>query len=125
MSRSRTAQLRHAEYYASILQEADELFTRGGNDTERGLEVFDVNRENIIAAQAWSEKRASDDEVVARVCHGFGINAPFILDLRQSSRENISNSGKRLMKGKCWGILVGPTPDKERLNVRLSCFNDR
>src|SRR5689334_3514417 len=89
MEKLRTAQLRHAEYYESILQEADELFTRGGNDSERGLELFDLNRANIVAAQAWSEKYARDDEAVARVCNDFGTDGPFVLDLRQSSRENI------------------------------------
>lgn len=89
MAKSRTAALRHAKYYESILQDADELFTRGGENIKRALEAFDTNRENIVAAQAWSEKYASDDEFAARVCHAFGTDGPFVLDLRQSSRENI------------------------------------
>src|SRR4051794_24616574 len=83
------ARLKHARHYEKILYDADLLFTRGGADAARGLDLFDLNWGNIQTGQSWAERYAGEDDAAAGLCRDYGCSGPFLLDIRQPYRENI------------------------------------
>jgi tetratricopeptide (TPR) repeat protein len=48
------AQRRHAGHYLGVLYEADHLYQKCGEDTLAGLQLFDREEMNILAAQQWA-----------------------------------------------------------------------
>ncbi len=60
------AQFRHARQYRDVMREADALYTKGGENVKRGLELFDRERAHLEAAFAWLQPRR-DHESAALV----------------------------------------------------------
>lgn len=48
------AQQRHAEHFKEVLAQADEFFLQGNDAVLHGLRLFDTERANIAAGQAWA-----------------------------------------------------------------------
>jgi hypothetical protein len=67
----RVARIRHAEYFADVLAKADEIYSVDGEEFRSGLELFEVERSNIIAAWAWAVKEFDVDEGLASLCSRF------------------------------------------------------
>jgi tetratricopeptide (TPR) repeat protein len=85
-----TSARRHGLYYLGVLRAAGDLYLEGGESVMRGLALFDAERGNIEAGQAWAAGHAGSDREAARACSGYpdaGVNC---LDLRQHPRELIS-----------------------------------
>lgn len=80
--------MRHAVYFLSILQVADELYLRGGEVIKRGLALFDLEWKNIQAGQSWSAKQSGENEIVASLCNDYP-KAGDVLTLRRHPREVI------------------------------------
>jgi tetratricopeptide (TPR) repeat protein len=76
------AEHRHAAYYLHALAAADDLCLEGGEDILRGLALFDLERHNIEAGQAWASAHAASDEDAARLCSAYPDMGAYCLDIR-------------------------------------------
>ena len=80
---------RHATHYGAALATADEFYKRGGDSLMIGLALFDLERGNIHAGQAWAATHASKDGEAAELCRNYPGWGAFTLALRQRPREQI------------------------------------
>jgi len=83
------AALRHAQHYVQVLHRAEDLYLDGGESSERGLALVDVERENIQEGQAWSAKHAAQDNEAAALCSRYAAAGAHCLSQRQHVRERI------------------------------------
>ncbi|MFZ0888556.1 MAG: tetratricopeptide repeat protein [Candidatus Binataceae bacterium] len=83
------AQSRHATYYKNVLAAADRLYLQGGEAVPQGLALFDLERGNIRAGQAWSAAHAGGDDAGARLCVDYPDAGVYVLLLRLHPRELI------------------------------------
>ncbi|MFI5353016.1 MAG: tetratricopeptide repeat protein [Candidatus Binatales bacterium] len=81
------AQSRHAAYYKDVLAGADQLYLKGGAAVPQGLTLFDLERGNIRAGQAWSAAHAGVDDAGARLCVDYPDAGVYVLSLRLHPRE--------------------------------------
>jgi len=81
--------LRHAQHYVRVLDRANELVEIGGNHIREGLQLFDVDSENIKAGQDWAQQRATEEERAAELCSLFPIAGSSVLELRLHPRDRI------------------------------------
>jgi tetratricopeptide (TPR) repeat protein len=83
------ASLRHAQHYVEVLRNAKDLYKQGGDSLMSGLALFDLERGNIEAGQAWATENAADDNTAARICSDYPDAGAHCLDLRHHPRERI------------------------------------
>ncbi len=93
------AQQSHAEYYQSVLHEADALYEQGGDAAERGLHLVARDWHNIQAgqtwagqawaAQAWAVGHAAENQAAAELCGSYPDAGRYVLELRQPPRERL------------------------------------
>lgn len=84
------AQRRHAKYFAFVLQQADELYLKGGESSSLGLISFGEEWLNIQKGQSWAEAHEGDyDPGAAELCSQYADNGSYLLNLRQHPRERI------------------------------------
>ncbi|MFZ0889297.1 MAG: tetratricopeptide repeat protein [Candidatus Binataceae bacterium] len=83
------AQSRHAAHYKNVLAAADQLYQRGADAVTQGLALFDLERGNVRAGQAWSAAHAGGDDVGARLCVDYPDAGAYVLFLRLHPRELI------------------------------------
>lgn len=81
--------LRHAQFYETVLRSANDAYKQGGAALMRGLVLFDTERVNIEAGQSWAATRASNDDIVARLCIAYPSSALFVLLLRHDPQTTI------------------------------------
>src|SRR5918994_1053944 len=55
-----TAALRHAAYYHWVLQRSEQLYVLGGTATLEGLQMFDRERQQIVAGHAFALAHAGE-----------------------------------------------------------------
>ena len=89
MTSLRTALLRHAKCFATILLSADELYQQGGSRVEDGLRLFDANRQNIEQGQQWAANNSEMDEEAATLALEFPERGANCLYLRQKPSDRI------------------------------------
>ena len=70
----REVRLNHAARCQTILGEANDLFSKGGEDLVRGLMLFDDKLPNIQQAYEWVAAQAAQDDESASLCSSY----PFI-----------------------------------------------
>ena len=75
------ARARHAAHYLRVLAGCDDDYLSGGPAIPGALRVFDLDRDNILAAQAWA---AGNDDRLASSFPDAGAN---VLDLRLVPRQ--------------------------------------
>ncbi len=88
------AQQSHAEYYQSVLHEADALYEQGGAAAERGLHLVARDWHNIQAGQAWAAQawavgHAAENQAAAELCGSYPDAGRYVLELRQPPRERL------------------------------------
>jgi tetratricopeptide (TPR) repeat protein len=83
------AALRHARHYAGVLRAADQLYLQGGDSFMRGLVLFDLERGNIEAGQAWAAAHSQKNREAAELCSGYPHRGAYVLHLRQHPLDNI------------------------------------
>jgi tetratricopeptide (TPR) repeat protein len=88
-ARLNAARKQHAEHYCGVLAAADELYLKGGEHVALGLTLFDRERRNIEAGQAWAADCGADDPVGARLATRYPFVGAHILFLRQHPRQRI------------------------------------
>jgi tetratricopeptide (TPR) repeat protein len=79
----------HADYYRTVASNCDLQYLAGGTGVIHGLALFDRERENIEAGQAWAASRADVDREAAELCLSFPIAGTHVLSLRQHPRGSI------------------------------------
>jgi len=83
-----TARLRHAAYYATLLNTVDDLYLQGGDKMLMGLALFDLERANIEAGFHCASENLSSDEGAAHLVSKYGNSGAYVLDLRQHPRTD-------------------------------------
>jgi tetratricopeptide (TPR) repeat protein len=81
--------LRHARHYAEVLGGTDQLYKEGGDSILLGLALFDLERGNIEAGQAWAAAHAEKNREAAQLCSAYPDRGVYVLDLRQHPRDAI------------------------------------
>ncbi|HEV7669844.1 MAG TPA: tetratricopeptide repeat protein [Thermoanaerobaculia bacterium] len=79
----------HATYYLKMLFQAKRLYRQGGDHIREGLALFDQERANILAGQAFAAAHAETSLNGARAAGGFAVAGLDILAQRLSPRERI------------------------------------
>src|SRR5262249_29833847 len=80
---------RHSEYFQEQLSRADELYEKGGEKIVEGLALFDRERANIEAGQAWAAMRMKENRKAARLVAEYPIMGAYVLNLRLHSGDQI------------------------------------
>ncbi|MDD4651114.1 MAG: tetratricopeptide repeat protein [Methanothrix sp.] len=80
-------QLRYSLYYENVLFNANELYLKSGRN---GIELFERERENIIAGQRWAEVNIDSDDLARKLCRSYPDSGLHVLDLRIHPKMKIS-----------------------------------
>jgi hypothetical protein len=67
MASLRSAQLRHSEFFESILRSAYRLFREGYESQDRSFQLLDVNWKNIRRGQGWAAANLAKDDKAAEL----------------------------------------------------------
>ena len=86
---ARHARRRHAAHYLDIEGRAGTAYLQGGERVLTGLRLFDQERVQIEAGQAWAAGHAAEDDEAAVLAQDYPLRAALVLDLRQHPRERI------------------------------------
>lgn len=79
----------HAAHYQSVLHEADALYEQGGEFLKQGLDLVDLEWQNIQTAHTWAATQFESNRMACDLCNSFPDAGRFVLDLRQHPRERI------------------------------------
>ncbi len=85
----RIAHHRFSAHYQSVLHEAEALYERGGPLLKQGVELLDLEWQNVQAGQVWAATEARDDRAACELCNSYPDAGKFLLNLRQHPRERI------------------------------------
>jgi tetratricopeptide (TPR) repeat protein/transcriptional regulator with XRE-family HTH domain len=80
---------RMAAHYNQVLHEASQLYEQGDAGVELGLALFDLERANIQAGQAWAMAHAAEDSEALRLCCDYPLSGGFLVHLRLHPQEII------------------------------------
>jgi predicted HTH transcriptional regulator/tetratricopeptide (TPR) repeat protein len=80
---------RHAEYYRELLSAANNLYLKGRSYIKAGLSLFDREKANIMAGQAWASENSETNSSAAILCMSYPDAGFYVLDLRLHPREKI------------------------------------
>ncbi len=83
------AERRHAIHYGRVLAQANTWYLEGGDKAMAGLALFDQERANVEAGQAWAAAHADDDEA-ARLCSAYAGASWAIRQLRQTAPDDLA-----------------------------------
>jgi len=83
------ARARHAAHYESILRTAGYLYLQGHAAVQAAVALYDRERPNIEAGQAWAAAHAANDDEAARLCSAYPDAGPIVRELRQHPQERI------------------------------------
>ncbi len=83
------ARRRHAVHYLDVEGRAGDTYLEGGKGVLAGLRLFDQERVQIEAGQAWAAGHAAEDDEAAVLAQDYPLRAAEVLNLRQHPRERI------------------------------------
>ena len=83
------ARRRHAAHYLDVEGRSLAAYLDGGEGVLAGLRLFDQERAQIEAGQAWAAAHAAKDDKAAVLAQGYPLRAASVLQLRQHPRERI------------------------------------
>jgi tetratricopeptide (TPR) repeat protein len=89
LAESEAAARCHARHYLEVVRAATTFYRKGGDSILLSLALFDLERENIQAGQAWSALHAAEGHEAAKLCSSYPDSCADILSLRQHPREQI------------------------------------
>jgi len=81
---------RHASHYLEVLGEAQHLYETGRDSILAGLGLFDRERQNVEAGQAWAAARAGQNREIARLCNAYPDAGGYVISLRLHPRAWIA-----------------------------------
>jgi tetratricopeptide (TPR) repeat protein len=80
----------HAQHYARVAAQADDLFRRGGENLLTGLKLFDQERANIDAGWNWArEQLGSTSTQIDELLLGYANATIFVGGLRYDKRQEL------------------------------------
>lgn len=82
--------LRHAQYYLTVLRQANSLYQKGGDDLKQALQLVQLESPNIQIARAWAEMHAGNDDRAALVCSDYQVLGAYLFDLTQHPSQRKS-----------------------------------
>jgi tetratricopeptide (TPR) repeat protein len=88
-SERHSAKKLHATHYRNVLAQADDLYLEGGDAVLRGLQLFDLERENVEAGQVCVESFDEQDVEAMRLSMKYYHAGVYVLGLRLHARETI------------------------------------
>jgi tetratricopeptide (TPR) repeat protein len=83
------ARQRFSAHYQSVLHEADALYEQGGEFLQQGLDLMDLEWNNIQAGQVWAATNVDNDRAACELCNSYPDAGKYVLELRQHPRERI------------------------------------
>jgi len=82
-----SAQIRHFEYYSTVVDNIQEQTRLGGNDYILGLSQFNVNSQNIQLSFSWLANSFASNQVLAQKCCNFVLKSrPFLINFAPNNR---------------------------------------
>lgn len=110
------AEKRFAAYFLTVVIAAGEFYAEGGKSRAQGLNLFDVEWENIKKGRAWAETNSEQDNEADNLCLSYAEAAVSLLEHRKSSPECLEwfesalSSAKRLDENEVeakYHLLIG------------------
>ncbi len=83
------AEERHAAHFCGLVANGKELYEKGNENIAAALGLFDRERANIEAAQAWSARHAATSDAAARLANDYPRAGAYVLELRLHPRQRI------------------------------------
>ena len=80
---------RHAVHYVNVLWACLELYNQAGKGLTAGLGMFDLERDNIEAGQAWAAAASPDNGRAMALCSAYPLAGMEVLALRLHPRKLI------------------------------------
>ncbi|MCB1884423.1 MAG: hypothetical protein KDG89_10585, partial [Geminicoccaceae bacterium] len=93
---------RHAAHYQAVLARCNTLYLQGKGHTLAGLRLFDLERANVEAGQAWAAARAGADDDAARLARDYPNAGVHVIALRLHARAPIA--WLEAMRDACRGL---------------------
>ena len=87
-SRVESKHLHHSKYYATVLHQVNELYVQGGEALKRGLDLFDMEWENIRIGLTWAVDHI-DESDAAELYIAMVDDGNYLFDLRLQPQELI------------------------------------
>lgn len=78
----------HAQHYLKVLNHANDLYLQGGYQVEAALALFDMERINFDAGQAWAAEKTKEDRQAASLAKDYPSGWD-LLDLRLHPKSHI------------------------------------
>jgi tetratricopeptide (TPR) repeat protein len=82
------AQRRHARHFLAVMEEANTLYTRGGEALREALRLFDHSWPDVQAAFSWARSQTEDREA-QHLCVYLPLMAAYLLPLRQHPQDRV------------------------------------
>jgi tetratricopeptide (TPR) repeat protein len=107
------ASFHHARHYVSVLATCQVRYNVGNTGVVQGLALFDQERTNIEAGQAWTAARFETSHDLAQLCGDYADVGAYVLDLRHPPRQQIAwceaalAAARRLKNKSAEGVHLG------------------
>lgn len=79
--------LRHAQHYAAVAEQADQLYLQGGDNLMSGLALFDGERQQIDAGWQWARSKADADLSIDELLVKYADATVYVGALRYDNRR--------------------------------------
>lgn len=115
-TRLAVAATRHADHYVTVLSQAEALYNRDRAGALEGLSLFDLERANIEAGQAWATARMGQDAQAAALAKRYPKSGRNILALRRNPRQKgawLKALAASLGRSKDQGAGSSAIPDRD------------
>ena len=81
---------RHSRHYLNILSNIFHSYTAGGKNIRKSLQIFDVNRRQIEAGQAWAAAHLKANNSIAEIAWDYGNSGTWLAVLRFSIKQRLN-----------------------------------
>src|SRR5258706_3788541 len=89
------AQINYIKYYWGILSKIEELYGKGGDESVRGLEIFNLEWRHIITAYYWASNSLDKNPEICKILKEVPESV-YLLRLRLNAKEQIQWFGNSL-----------------------------
>jgi DNA-binding winged helix-turn-helix (wHTH) protein/tetratricopeptide (TPR) repeat protein len=79
----------HSRHFLNILAEADQLYEKGHENTQRGLRLAEMEWDNIAAGWEWAKLRSNTDDTAANLANSYPTVGWNYLHVRQHPEDRI------------------------------------
>jgi tetratricopeptide (TPR) repeat protein len=108
-------QLRHSQYYLSVMTRASSLYESGGKGVQAGLQLFDLEWDQIAKGQEWASEHKREKLIAASLCNEYARFGVGVLEIRGLSQKRVN----WLEHGRTAAQIVGDTASERQHMVAL------